>query len=225
MVLIYRTILRGMLKIRHGRQYEEEVYSKGTTSICAISARSGAVLARCYGKYIISVQTPQQSATRYRPSLCNLQGKIRAKFRLCFRRFNDLTSLDRRYRVVPVIDVIDHVEHYIGFARAIKRHGGYVVFHIPLHLSVQSIVRATPLESARKTVGHLHNFTEETAIAASQHCGYSMLDSSYTDVQLDSPGRSLKIRLVGLSRRISFFLNEDIGVRFFGGCSLMVLAR
>ncbi len=62
------------------------------------------------------------------------------------------------------IDVFEHVEDYFGFLRKIK--GEYKIFHIPLDLSMQTVLRATPIIANRKTLGNVHYFTKEIAIEA-----------------------------------------------------------
>ena len=48
------------------------------------------------------------------------------------------------YDLLVIADVIEHVEDYIAFIKALRGKGRYKVFHIPLDLSVQSLLRGWP---------------------------------------------------------------------------------
>jgi len=39
------------------------------------------------------------------------------------------------------IDVFEHVEDYIGFVKTLKSKATYKIFHIPLDISVLSVIR------------------------------------------------------------------------------------
>jgi trans-aconitate methyltransferase len=188
-------------------------------TICEVGCGAGEVLRQVHQFY------PDALATGYEISpqafeICKPKTEKNLDF-----RFGDLAATTETYEVLLALDVMEHVEDYIGFIRSLRRNTALVVFHIPLDLTVQSVARAKPLEHARQTVGHLHYFTKETAIATLKHAGYEVIDSFYTYLQLESPNRSLKIRLVAPFRRIALAVNEDLAVRFLGGCSLMVLAK
>jgi len=128
------------------------------------------------------------------------------------------------FDVAMAIDVFEHVEDYIGFLRQFHPLGRYKVFHIPLDLSVQTVFRASPLRRVRETVGHLHYFTKETALASLAHTGYTVIDHRYTAHAVELPNRGWKATLGILPRRLSFALSEDLAVRILGGYSLLVLA-
>ena len=128
------------------------------------------------------------------------------------------------YNIALAIDVFEHVEDYFTFLRKLKKKADFKIFHIPLDLSVQTIARASPLLRAREKVGHLHYFSKETAIETLKDCGYTILDSFYTNGSLDVP-KNLKARLLNVPRRLLNMLHKGFSVRFLGGCSLMVLTR
>jgi hypothetical protein len=111
------------------------------------------------------------------------------------------------------------------FLRRLRARGRQFVFHVPLDLSAQAIMRGTPIRKARAEVGHLHYFTKDTALATLDSTGYSVEDWSYTYGSLDLPDRSLWQRVARVPRRIGLALAPDLTVRTLGGCSLLVLAR
>lgn len=123
------------------------------------------------------------------------------------------------------IDVFEHVEDYYGFLRNLKKIGKYKVFHIPLDLSVQAVLRSTPMAWTRATFGHLHYFTKETAFAALSDTGYEVVDWFYTKGSLEIPNRRWKANIMKLPRRLLFSFNQDLAVRILGGFSLLVLAK
>jgi len=65
---------------------------------------------------------------------------------------------EKHYDMLLMIDVFEHVRDYMGFVESCKAKANYKIFHIPLDLTVSSILRNTLLEP-RRTVGHLHYFT------------------------------------------------------------------
>ncbi len=150
--------------------------------------------------------------------------KERAKERLEYFLKDILEADSRVYDLVLIIDVFEHIEDYFSFLKKAKKKGIYKIFHIPLDLSVQTVLRAHMIKG-RKKYGHLHYFTKETALAILKDIGYTVLDWFYTPEQLQLPNRSLKASLMNIPRRLFFNLNQDLTARIFGGYSLMVLAR
>ena len=127
--------------------------------------------------------------------------------------------------VVMAIDVFEHVEDYMAFLKAIKPRAPLKVFHIPLDLSVQGMLRGRPIIHAREKIGHLHYFFKDTALAVLADCGYEIVDWNYTHGAETLPNRALRTRSISLLRRAMRSVNEDWSVRLLGGASMMVLAR
>jgi hypothetical protein len=123
------------------------------------------------------------------------------------------------------IDVIEHVDDLFGFLRKFQAKGKYKVFHIPLDLSVQTVLRSSPIFKVRSLVGHIHYFTKETALAALNDTGYKVVDYFYTKVSFELPNRGWKANLLNLPRKLFFPICKDLTVRIFGGFSLLVLAK
>ena len=108
---------------------------------------------------------------------------------------------------------------YIGFIRGVKRFGGLKVFHFPLDLSVQSLIRVSPILGQRRGVGHIHYFLKDTALATLQDCGYKIIDSRYTASLLELPIKLLAAVLWQL-RGDCYTTDPDLAVRVLGGyCS------
>jgi hypothetical protein len=145
--------------------------------------------------------------------------------RLHFYEKDILRDPPAHFDLVMVIDVIEHVEEYMSFTRKVKDLGEYKVFHIPLDLSVQSILRMRPILSLRESVGHIHYFFKDTALALLKDCKYEILDWCYTGSRLELPNQALSSRIVAKPRAMFYRLNSDLTVRVLGGYSLLVLAR
>ena len=136
-----------------------------------------------------------------------------------------LAHTDKKFDVMLAIDVMEHVEDYISFAKKLKPMAKYKIFHIPLDLSAQSVFRARPILGLRRDVGHLHYFFKQTALATLEDCGYTVIDCAYTASRLELPNQALSSRLMRLPRRIMYAINPDLAVRLLGGYSLLVLAE
>jgi SAM-dependent methyltransferase len=144
---------------------------------------------------------------------------------LAFHRANYLEADGARPDVVMAIDVFEHVEDYMGFIRALRPKGEWKVFHIPLDLSVQGLLRGKPIMHARKAVGHLHYFCKDTALATLRDCGLEVVDWNYTHGAETMPKGGLRTRLFNVPRRMARALGEDVAVRVMGGASIMALTR
>lgn len=129
------------------------------------------------------------------------------------------------FDLMLAVDVFEHVDDPIGFLRRLRGRGRHTVFHVPLDLSVQTVLRATPLQRLREQVGHLHFYTRETALATLREAGYDVLDHGYTAWSLELPSRGWKDALARLPRRLAYALHRDLAVRVLGGFSLIVLAQ
>jgi len=147
----------------------------------------------------------------------------RASERVSFRRAN-LADENVHYDCLLCIDVLAHVEDYLGFLRALKRRADYKVFHIPLDLSALSVLRGATIEE-RDGVGHLHCFTCDTALATLRDCGFEILDSFYTAHFVNWPARTPAAKIERAIRKFVFAVSPDFAARLWGGCSLLVLAR
>ncbi len=136
-----------------------------------------------------------------------------------------LAESDLHFDLVLAIDVMEHVEDYISFVKRLKDFGTYKIFHIPLDLSAQSILRAWPIAELRRNVGHIQYFFKQTALATLEDCGYTVIDQCYTASRLELPNQALSSRMMRIPRRMMFALNADFAVRLLGGYSLLVLAQ
>jgi hypothetical protein len=127
--------------------------------------------------------------------------------------------------LLMAIDVFEHVEDYMGVIRQMRPRATWKLFHIPLDLSVQGLLRGSPLLSVRKAIGHLHYFCKDTALATLTDCGYDIVDWNYTHMAETAPKGGLRTRVLNGPRKVARAINEDFAVRVMGGASMMVLTR
>ncbi|HEX4332697.1 MAG TPA: class I SAM-dependent methyltransferase [Usitatibacter sp.] len=173
----------------------------------------------------LSLEFPQASFTGYdiSPSamrICSPKANASLSFRLA-----SLLDAGEHYDVALAIDVFEHVEDCFSFLRQLRTTARHKVFHIPLELSAWQVLRGRPLIEARRSVGHLHHFTKETALATLEDCGYTVLDCHYTSGRTELGGLGWKSRLLKGPRKALFRLRPDLAARALGGYSLLVLAR
>lgn len=144
-----------------------------------------------------------------------------------FHHADYLTSSTVSPDLIMAIDVFEHVEDYMAFLKAIRPLAPLKVFHIPLDLSVQGLLRGKPILYARELIGHLHYFFKDTALAVLADCGYEIVDWKYTHGAEVLPGtrRRLRTRMLNAPRRALRAINEDFAVRLLGGSSILVLTR
>lgn len=136
----------------------------------------------------------------------------------------DFGAVEEHFDVLLCIDVFEHVENYYEFLERIRGKADHTVFHIPLDISVLNIVMGGFM-GARESVGHLHYFTPETALATLTDTGYEIVDSRYTFLHRTDPGASPQARLLRGARRALYARSPLWQQRLLGGSSLMVLAR
>lgn len=129
------------------------------------------------------------------------------------------------YDLILVVDVLEHLEDYFSFLRALKPRSTHKIFFFPLDLSVQTVLRPRGLLKTRDAYGHLHYFTKETALRTITDCNYHILDACYTGEMLDLPTRLLQRNLIKYPRKVLFRLNQDFAAHVLGGYRLLILAH
>ncbi len=137
----------------------------------------------------------------------------------------DARKCEEQFDLVLMLDVFEHIEDYLGFLRAVRRNGRRFIFHIPLDLSVQCVLRMSPLMSARRQTGHLHYFSRETAVATLEDAGYAVVETTFTRGGIELPRSALATRIAALPRDLASRVAPAMAARVLGGFSLLVLAE
>ncbi len=130
------------------------------------------------------------------------------------------------YDLLLMLDVFEHVPDYMGFLNSCRHKAKYKIFHIPLDLHVSSVLRNVFIKG-RYTIGHLHYFTAESALATLEDTGYEIKDYFYTNAAIDlfATHPSFKKAVANLPRWLISKFSIAISARIMGGYSLMVLAE
>ncbi len=138
----------------------------------------------------------------------------------------DLLLSPEHYDLLLVIDVIEHIPDYLGFTAKCQTKARYKIYHIPLDIHVSSVMRAR-FVVGRRTVGHLHYFSAESALDTVNDTGHKVIDYMYTDggVALANLHPSFRRSLANLPRKFVGFFSKKLSARWFGGYSLLVLAE
>jgi SAM-dependent methyltransferase len=154
-------------------------------------------------------------------AMCASRGNENLRFCLCDIRKD---KCDTFFDLLLMLDVFEHVEDYMGLVRAVRSKAKQKLFHIPLDLSVQAVLRKNGLLLRRDHHAHLHYFTKETALRTLTDVGYTIVDSFYTPRCIEL-GDLLVQKFARIPRKLSFAMTPDLTVRVLGGYSLMVLAE
>jgi hypothetical protein len=141
----------------------------------------------------------------------------RATERLSFK-MADAASDDDVFDLMIIMDVVEHVGDPIAFLDRLRFKARRTILHVPLDLSVQSVIRPGKLMSWREGVGHIHSFTPETAIATVKDAGYTIRGHVFTR-SFDVEATTLKARFARVPRRL---LPEALTVRLLGGYSILI---
>lgn len=167
------------------------------STVCDVGYGAGGVLSRLYDQMPDDVTFAGYEIS---PQAFEL-ARSKANDRLDYRLKDILQEKDARFDVVLVIDVLEHIEDIYGFLRGLHPKGKYTVFHIPLDISVYSVLRTTHIIDERRRTGHVHYFTKETALATLKDAGYEILDHYYTAVAVELPRVTLKEKLARFPRK------------------------
>jgi SAM-dependent methyltransferase len=189
-------------------------------SVAEVGCGTGAILQELQASGRIDCEFSGYEISPQAFSLCAPRANRRLRFVL-----GDICDEPRSNPdLILLMDVVEHVEDYLGFLRKLNGRSRFTILHVPLDLSIQSLLRSVPVK-VRKSAGHLHYFTKELICSALEETGYRVLDHFYTGAAVDFPAKSLMTGLAKWPRKLLFTLNPDVAPLLFGGYSLLVLAE
>jgi 2-polyprenyl-3-methyl-5-hydroxy-6-metoxy-1,4-benzoquinol methylase len=188
-------------------------------TIAEVGCGAGEILNQLYLSMPADVTFTGYDISKDGITLAKKREKERLEFKLEY--FLDTNA---KFDLLLIIDVVEHVDDYLGFLRLCKNKAKNTIFHIPLDMSVQAILRNIPVVN-RISCGHLHYFMKETAIATLVDTGYEIIDFFYTAISLDSPRKALKSKIAYLPRKLMFSTNKDLAAKISAGFSLLVLTK
>lgn len=189
-------------------------------TICEVGCGAGEVLRQLQSRLPVETEFRGYEISPQAFEMC----QSRTNERLQFYCDDLITANAPSFDLLLCIDVFEHVPDYLHFLKALRDKARYKVFHIPLDMSAQWVLRGRPILREREQGGHLHYFMKDTALSTLVDTGYEVVDWVYTAGAIDHP-RSVKAKLASLPRRVLASINQDFVARVLGGYSLLVLAR
>jgi 2-polyprenyl-3-methyl-5-hydroxy-6-metoxy-1,4-benzoquinol methylase len=188
-------------------------------TVCEIGCGSGGILAHLQEKLPDSVQFTGVEPMPEAFAKCAALSRERLKF-----LHGTAADLTECFDLVLLLDVFEHVEDYMGFLRSVRPLGRQFIFHIPLDMTTQMVLRDEPIMRVRRCVGHLHYFSKNTALATLRDTGYEVQDWFYSNIA-NADYSTLRYRMMKLPRRLLMKVAPDFAVRLLGGNPMTVLAR
>ena len=189
--------------------------------ICEVGCGAGDVLKQLHDQLDSSCRFMGYDISPDALELC----RSRANERLEFKLADILKEDSQKFDLLMVLDVIEHVEDYFTLLRGIKARADYKIFHIPLDLSVQTVLRRSALTKVRDWYGHIHYFNKEIALQLLSQLDYTVIDYCYTARAIEQRTTELTRNLLKVPRKLLFTIHQDLAARILGGWSLMVLAK
>ena len=126
----------------------------------------------------------------------------------------------RVFDVALALDVFEHVEDCFAFLRQMKSKARYKIYHIPLEVHASAALRGCH----GWQVGHLHQFTRETALMTVEHSDQKVLGWFLTG-PATGDGTFRRTQLANLVRRpLAMVAGKPFAARLLGGYSLLVIA-
>lgn len=137
----------------------------------------------------------------------------------------DFTLGSRRFDLVILFDVVEHVPDPVGFLKQVSRRATYVGLHIPLddsmNCSARNLYRAN-----LKDPGHLIALDTVSALNLLAFAGLRVLDYEYVLGFREASERvSLQAKCVYPFRAVLAALSPWLLAKTLGGVSLMALCR
>jgi len=189
-------------------------------SVCDIGCGSGGVLRELRKTYPRAVLTGYDIAAD-----AEKFWKTPENGNIEFVHADFLKSNRKKYDLILITDVIEHVENPFEFLSGVSVRADNFIFYIPLDLSALSVAREKPILRAREETGHIHYFTKSIALKLLKESGYDILGWEYSGASFSGPQMTWKSLLAAIPRKLLRIFGRDMAVRLLGGESLFVFAR
>lgn len=193
-------------------------------AVCEVGCGAGEILAQLY---------------RQLPAECTFIGydistqledmwKQRKNDKIRFIREDFLTG-NEFYDLLMFIDIIEHIEDYIGFLRKIKDRGKYKIFNFPLEIfAVKALLGHKYLDSRAK-YGHIHYFNKDICLSVLRELNFEIIDYFYAPSAIDLSSTSTSITTLSKAAKFPRILlskvSTDLTAKLLGGYSLFILAK
>ncbi len=201
----------------------EEHHLKAGT-VCEVGCGAGEILSQ------LSSSLPEDTRfTGYdiSPQLEEMW-KTRRSDRIQFIR-EDFLQTDTHYDVLMFIDIVEHIEDYIGFLRKVKDRGDYKIFNFPLEIFALKALLGHKYLQSRAEVGHIHYFNKDICLAVLKDLDYEIVDYFYAPSAIDLSSVSTSIsfasRMLKIPRILLSKISTDLTAKTLGGYSLFILSK
>jgi SAM-dependent methyltransferase len=186
------------------------------SSVCDIGCGAGGVL-----REMQQALPPNVHFTGYDVSPQALElGKQFVNSRCTFLLDDPFTD-GKTFDVALALDVFEHVEDCFAFLRNMKAKAQYKIYHVPLEVHASGALRGIHAWP----VGHLHQFSRETALKTIEQSDQEIVDHWFTGPSF-SESIGLRTRLTHLVRKpLAAIAGKAFSSRLLGGYSLLVLAK
>ncbi len=136
-----------------------------------------------------------------------------------------IEGINKKFDIILCADVLEHVENPYLFLRNIKKKSKFQIFHVPLDLSVNSILRKSILLNVRENVGHLHLYTKDLILHDLKKFDFEIIDYYYTfNPNIYKSGTYLQ-KFIAVIRNFFSFFNKDLAANLLGGYSVLILTK
>jgi len=193
-------------------------------TICEVGCGAGEILVQLsqqlpYDTYFIGYDISPQ---------LNILWKERKNDRIKFIK-QDFLESQEHYDILMFIDVIEHIEDYIGFLREVKNRGDFKIFNFPLEIFAVKALMSYKYTDSRNMYGHIHYFNKDICMAVLNDLGFEILDYFYAPgaIDLSSISRSISFssRMLKFPRILLSKISTDLTARLLGGYSLFLLTK
>jgi cyclopropane fatty-acyl-phospholipid synthase-like methyltransferase len=185
------------------------------STVCDIGCGAGGVLREMYQALPPSVQFTGYDVSPQAHEISKEFVNERCRFLL-----DDPFTDAQVYDLALALDVFEHVEDCFAFLRNIKKKAKYKMYHVPLEVHASAAVRGVHAWP----IGHLHQFSQQTALMTIEHTEQKVLDWRLTGPAF-TDSIDLKTRLTHMVRKpLAAVVGKRLTARLLGGYSLLVLA-
>ncbi len=154
--------------------------------------------------------------------------KERENSRIHFKQ-QDFLQTKETYDVLLLIDIVEHIEDYIGFIRKIKERAVYKVFNFPLEIFALKALFGNKFLDSREKYGHIHYFNKDICLAILKELDFEIIDFFYAPRAIDLSSTTSSIsplsRMGKLPRVLLSKISVDFTAKLLGGYSFFILAK
>jgi len=138
----------------------------------------------------------------------------------------DFLSWRQSTDLLLVINVLEREPDYYGLLESLRSKAANFIFYVPLDISRRSLLRPKVMRRQRESSGAIHYFSKEMVLWMMEDSGYEIIDWYYAKPLRDvETAKGLLTKIKKTVRNVSFFLNKEKAVRWWGGYSMLIAAR